>query len=505
MLRKIRVIAAGIFFLLATLLFLDFTGVLHGWFGWLAKIQLIPAILAVNLSVIVGLVLLTLLFGRLYCSVICPLGIFQDGISHIAGNRKGKKNRFKYSSAKLWLRYIILGLFVLSMILGISVVVSLLDPYAAYGRIASNAFAPVYRWGNNLLAWFAERADSYSFYSTEVWIKGWITFGIAAVTLIIVAILAWRNGRIYCNTICPVGTILGVLSGFSMFKPVLDKGKCNGCGACSRNCKSSCIDIKAKNIDYSRCVTCFNCIERCRAGAMKYGYVKIKHKKETLDVIDNAADTGHNEKGFTRRNLLSLVGMMAISRTVRAQQLHVDGGLAEIEDKKKPERKIPLIPPGAVSAANMKNHCTACQLCVSACPNNILSPSNKLATFMQPEISYERGYCRPECTECSQVCPTGAITPITSAYKSAISIGLAVWIKDNCVINSDEVQCNNCERHCPTGAIALADRDPGYSDSLKIPVIDKELCIGCGACENLCPARPFSAIYVEGNVRHHSI
>jgi Predicted ATPase, RNase L inhibitor (RLI) homolog len=123
---------------------------------------------------------------------------------------------------------------------------------------------------------------------------------------------------------------------------------------------------------------------------------------------------------------------------------------------------------------------------------------------MQPEMSYERGYCRPECTECSRVCPAGAIKPITAADKSAISIGMAVWIKDSCVVNRDGIQCYNCERHCPTGAITLVDRDSG-SDSLKIPVVDKELCIGCGACENLCPARPFSAIYIEGNVRHHSI
>lgn len=207
----------------------------------------------------------------------------------------------------------------------------------------------------------------------------------------------------------------------------------------------------------------------------------------------------------SRRHFLSASSLFLGGTVLRAQQIHVDGGLAEIEDKKIPERKTSLTPPGAVSAQNMKLRCTACQLCVSACPNDVLRPSGKLTTFMQPEMSFERGYCRPECTECSQVCPAGAIKPITSADKSAIAIGLAVWIKDYCVVNRDEIQCNNCERHCPTGAITLIDRDPGYSDSLKIPVVDKELCIGCGACEHLCPARPLSAIYVEGNVRHHIV
>ena len=233
--------------------------------------------------------------------------------------------------------------------------------------------------------------------------------------------------------------------------------------------------------------------------AMHYVPVMLKGKKEV------EGESGNNPAGLSRRNILSLLGLMIFANTIKAQEQKVDGGLADILDKKIPERKTPIVPPGAVSAKNMKDHCTACQLCVSACPNNILRPSNKLATFMQPEMSYERGYCRPECVECSQVCPTGAIRPITTADKSALSIGTAVWIKDNCVVNTDNVQCDNCAYHCPTGAITMIEREPGNKGSLKIPVVDKEHCIGCGACENLCPARPFSAIYVEGKVRHHLI
>lgn len=499
MLKKIRVIAATLLFLSLTLLFLDFTGTIHIWFGWLAKIQLIPAILAMNVAVMFALVLLTLLFGRVYCAVLCPLGTLQDIISNISGRRRGKKNRFHFSPAKSLLRYAMLVLFIIAIVAGISIIVSILDPYAAYGRMASNFFAPLYRLGNNLSAWVAERADSYAFYSTTVWIKGWITFGIASITLIITGILAWRHGRTYCNTICPVGTFLGFLSKFSLFRLTFNEDKCTKCKACERGCKSSCIDVKTLNIDHSRCVACFNCIEKCKFGAMTFKPQKIGKKKEFV-FMDN-----DSHEGVTRRNVLSMLGMIVASRTIKAQQLQVDGGLAEIENKKIPVRKTPIVPPGALSAQNMKASCTACQLCVSACPNNILRPSNKLSTFMQPEMSFEIGYCRPECVECSQVCPTSAINPITTADKSAISIGLAVWIKENCIVNKDEMQCDNCEYHCPTGAITMVERDPGYSDSLKIPVIDKELCIGCGACENLCPARPFSAIYVEGNVRHHSV
>lgn len=500
MLRKTRRIVAAIFLVLVTMLFLDFTGAAHIWFGWLAKIQLMPAILAVNVVIIIGLALLTLLFGRIYCSVICPLGVMQDGISFVSGKRKGKKNRFRFSKAISWLRYSVLGIFVITLIAGIPAIFSLLEPYSAYGRIASNLFAPVYRWGNNLLAVFAERADSYAFYSTEVWVKSWIVFGVAVATLVVVAILAWRNGRTYCNTICPVGTFLGFISRFSIFKPTFDTEKCTKCGVCERNCKSSCINSKNMTIDQSRCVTCFNCIDKCKFGAMKYEARKVA-KKETAAPVQSEDKDG----GLTRSAFLSIAGLFAFTHTIKAQQLQVDGGLAEIEDKKRLDRKTPIVPPGAESLRNMYNHCTACQLCVSSCPNHILRPSEKLSTLMQPEMTYEKGYCRPECTECAQVCPVGAIKPITTAKKSSIAIGQAIWIKENCIVNTDEVQCTACQQHCPTGAILLVERDPGKEKSLKIPVVDKEICIGCGACEYLCPARPFSAIYVEGYVRHHTI
>ena len=523
MLKKLRVIVAFVFFVLLTLLFLDFTGVLHKWFGWMAKIQIIPAILAVNVIIITSLVLITFLFGRIYCSIICPLGIFQDSISRIAAKLKGNKKRFKYSPAISWLRYSMLGIFIIAIIAGVSIIVSLFDPYAAYGRMASNFFSPIYRLGNNLLTSFSERIDSYAFYSTEVWIKGWMTFSIAVITFVAVSVLAWRNGRTYCNTICPVGTVLGFISKFSVFKLVLDADKCKNCKSCEFGCKASCIDLKTKSIDYSRCVTCFNCIEKCNSGAIKYTRGTANNKKtkniseENIEKnnISQSADNmklvvarseKNNHNGISRRYALSVAGALTVGSTIRAQQqLQADGGLATIEDKKIPVRETPVVPPGALGLSNMKKRCTACQLCVSACPNNVLRPSKKFETFMQPEMSFERGYCRPECIECSSVCPSRAITSVTTADKSAISIGYAVWIKDICIVNTDKVPCNSCERHCPTTAITFVELEPGKRNSLKIPVINKELCTGCGACENLCPSRPFSAIYIEGNVRHHFI
>ena len=193
MLRKIRLTLAVLFFTFITLLFLDFTGTLHSWFGWMAKIQFLPAVLALNVGVILLLVALTLVFGRVYCSVICPLGVFQDVVSWISGRRKKGKYRFTYSPAKNVLRYGVLALFVIALIAGIGSFVALLAPYSSYGRIASNLFAPIYGWGNNALAYLAERADSYAFYETSVWLKSLPTFIVAALTFIIISVLAWRR------------------------------------------------------------------------------------------------------------------------------------------------------------------------------------------------------------------------------------------------------------------------------------------------------------------------
>ncbi len=497
MLRKIRITLAAVCFILITLLFLDFTVALHAVVGWLAKIQFLPAVLALHVGIVAGLIVLTLVFGRIYCSVICPLGVFQDIISGINGRRKKKKYRFSYSPALSWLRYLVLLFFAITLVAGIGSVAALLAPYSSYGRIAQNLLAPFWQWGNNLFAYFAERVDSYAFYETEVWIRSLPTFLVACITFVVLFVLAWRNGRTYCNTICPVGTVLGFLARYSLFRPVLDPEKCKKCGLCSRSCKAACIDSQNYHIDYSRCVVCMNCTEVCNQGAIRYG---LRLKKERTPESRKSEKTDGS-----RRVFLTGMGLWAASAVARAQEKKVDGGLALILDKKIPERTTPIVPPGSLGLRHMTQHCTACQLCVSVCPNGVLRPSARLSAFMQPEVSYERGYCRPECTKCSEVCPAGAISKITPADKSAIQVGHAVWIRENCIPVKEGVKCNNCARHCPAEAIQMVLSDPSRPESPRIPVVNVERCIGCGACENLCPSRPFSAMYVEGHEVHRTI
>lgn len=487
-LRKLRVAVAAVVLVAATLLFLDFSGTVHPFLGWLAKVQLLPAIMAANVVVVVAVVALTLIFGRLYCSVICPLGILQDLLARIG--LKQKKNRYSYSSEKRIVR--------LAVLLAATCLWSFayfLDPYSIFGRIATTIFAPVWQGLNNLLAWGAGAIDSYAFYAVPLHWAGWCLSAISVALFVVIAVLAYRNGRTWCNTICPVGTVLGYLARFSWLRPVIDTSKCNNCGLCARNCKASCIDAKNHTIDLTRCVVCFDCIDKCNRGAISYA----PRRKKAVEVASADAPQGEAKKNISRRQFLAVSAALTASAVATAQEQKVDGGLATLIDKKIPARKRAVVPAGSRSYKLFTQNCTACQLCVAVCPNEVLRPSSKLERLMQPEMGFEKGYCRPECTKCSEVCPAGAIRPITREEKSSEQIGRAVWVRENCLA-VEGVKCDNCARHCPTGAIQMVEKD-----GKRLPAVDTEKCIGCGACENLCPARPFSAIYVEGNEVHRTL
>ena len=464
MLKKTRIVLAVLFLVGITLLF---TGIGQNCWGWMAKLQFLPSLLALNFAVIVGVLLLTLLFGRIYCSIICPMGIFQDVVIWI--RRKGEKlfkkkktHKFKYVSEHKWVRYGVLVLSIVSIIASGQMLIALIAPYSAYGRMVRSVAAM----------------------GSDTMTPALIITGL--LTLVIICVCAWLWGREYCNTVCPVGTTLSLLSRFSLFRPVIDESKCINCGKCARGCKSGCIDFKAHRIDYSRCVDCFDCIENCAEDALKFKYV-LNRK------ADAPADEG-------RRAFLVTAAVVAAGAAANAQD-HMHGGLAEVIDKKSPDRSERLVPPGAGSVKNFYDHCTGCQLCVSACKNKVLRPSSDLEHFMQPVMQYDNGYCRPECNACSQVCPAGAIKPVSVEQKLAVRIGVAHVNLDLCLPATGKDSCGNCAYHCPSGAIRMV-RQPGSRN--QIPTVSEDRCIGCGACENLCPSRPISAITVNGLSIHHN-
>lgn len=512
--KLVRRIVATISFVAITLLFLDFTGTVHLWFGWLAKMQFIPAVLSGSMVITIGLVLLTLLCGRIYCSVLCPLGVMQDLISNLSAKRKGKKARFSFSQAKNKLRIGIFILFAAAILIGIlseiytQLLVEILSPYSSYGRIAHNLFLPLWQLGNNMLAYLTERLGYYSMYPSDIWIKNGGIVVVSAITLVVISILAWKNGRTYCNTICPVGTILGFLSKFSLLKIRIDPNKCVECSLCARNCKSSCIDYKNYRVDASRCIACMNCIGKCKKGAIHYG-LNLKCAAQQSNAKDvqgknpiRKSDTGRRDFVVSSLLLTCVASMKSFSAPALPRMA---GALNYHSDSSTPKKKNRITPPGSKGYDNMRSHCTACQLCVSACPNKVLRPSTSPSSFMQPEMAFDRSYCLSGCTRCSDVCPVGAIRKLSVKEKARTQVGHAVWISQNCITQTSKQPCGMCAHHCPNDAIEMCLSNPLDESSIKIPVVHAEKCIGCGACENQCPAKPLKAIYVEGNVKHKTI
>ena len=463
MLKKLRVVLAWVFIIGITLLFLDSSGVAKDWLGWMPKIQFLPAVMAVNSAIVIALVLLTLLFGRIYCSVICPLGVLQDGISFLG--TIGKKTPYKYRKELKWLRYGIWAAFVIVFVLGIQWAVAILAPYSAYGRMVESLRHP--------------------YLTTAI---------VAGVTLIVIVALSLKGGRTYCNSICPVGTTLSFFSRFAMFRPVIDTSKCVNCGLCGRKCKAMCIDTKNHKIDYSRCVDCFDCIGNCNAGAIKY---KFSWKKK--EIAGTEAGNDASRRAFMAGTVMA-VGAAALKGVdaVAQEGKKLDGGFAEILPKTPIKRETPITPPGSKSVKDFYRRCTACQLCVAQCPNNVLRPSTDINHLMQPEMGYENGFCRPECTRCSKVCPTGAILPISKEQKTQYHIGTAHVDVELCISATGKSHCGKCASMCPTGAIMMVEGDGGH----RRPAVAEEVCIGCGACEQYCPVRPISAITVNGKEEH---
>lgn len=481
MLRKIRIALSVLFFALITFYFLDFADLLPTPFHVVAHLQFIPALLSLSVGLLVFLVILTLLFGRVYCSTICPMGVYQDVVRRMALFFRKKKKRYPFSPAKNILRWSVVALTTLAYVCGFTVILALLDPYSAYGRMAVNVFKPVYMAGNNLLESLFARFDNYTFYQVDASILDLSSLIIAGVTAIVIGYLAWRHGRTWCNTLCPVGTVLGLLSKFALFKVRIDMSKCNSCGACGTKCKASCIHSSEHAIDYSRCVGCFDCLETCNKKALVYRLPFASAKQES-----NAS---------RRRFLLTGLATATVAPQVWAQ---AKAAAAALGGKKAFQTEHPITPPGSVSREHFGSQCTSCHLCVSKCPSHVLKPAFMeygLGGMMQPTVNFDKGFCNFDCTVCGDICPNGAIRPLTLEQKHLTQMGYVVFIEENCIVYTDGTSCGACSEHCPTQAIAMVP----YKDGLTIPHVNTDICVGCGGCEYVCPARPFRAVYIEGN------
>ncbi|MDR2683439.1 MAG: 4Fe-4S binding protein [Dysgonamonadaceae bacterium] len=492
-LKTVRIVLATAVFLLGTLFFCDFAHHMPtAWHG-LMHIQLVPAVLSGSIVILIALFLLAGLFGRIYCSVICPLGILQDIIARFTrrGKKKNRKKRwYHYTRPYNAVRYTLLAVCILGLITGISAPLLYLDPYSNFGRIAVNLFRPVAIGANNVLNQIAIQFNNYDFYQITIHTVTTASLLLALVALLTVGALAVLRGRLFCNLICPVGTFLGVISRFALFRIRINSSKCNGCGLCAKACKAECINSQEHSIDSSRCVACFNCLDRCTKQAISYTPVGTGLNRQPHDTVNQSLTTNKSRRSFIATSTAMVVTLPLLPAWAKGNP-PADA-----------TKLTPVTPPGSRSLQRFKEKCTACHLCITHCPMQILKPAGFQFgweyAFKPHVVFYENAFCNYNCTICTQVCPNRAIEPLELPEKQITQIGVAQFDQSLCVVYVDNTSCGACAEHCPVKAVRM---EP-YKDSLTLPHMYPELCIGCGGCESICPVRPVKAIQVTPSAVH---
>ena len=487
MLVKLRLLLAWASFIAMTCLFLGLLDLP------VARIQLFPALLAANFVVVLGILISVVLFGRVYCSMLCPLGIFQDMILWLAQRRKKNRQKFHYRKERRRLRYGILLMTAAALFSGLALLPVLLDPYSIYGRMVTHLLTPIWQQSVNGAAALGEQYEFYGLAGYDFDWQGAAALGLALVYFLFIGIAAWRYGRTYCNTVCPIGTLLGTISRYSVFRMRIQPERCVGCGLCEKSCRSSCIDVKNREIDASRCVDCFSCMEVCSRQALQFTSAKQPSVKEPAVIPEGKAP----ESVFTRREMIAasvIAAGTAASALMKAASA-TGAAIGSAANKA-------VLPPGVGSQAAFSNRCTACHLCVDRCPNQVLTPAVMeygLGGIFQPHADFSQGYCDYNCNVCGAVCPSGAIPRLSLAEKQHVQMGKAIYHPEQCLILTEGVECTNCVLHCPTGAITLEEKD-----DRKLPKVNHAKCIGCGSCTYHCPAQP-TAMQVIGSAEQKRI
>ncbi|KAF0154222.1 MAG: 4Fe-4S ferredoxin [Syntrophaceae bacterium] len=482
---KIRKVMSGIILILFILLFMGPEKLSVGLSDILLPFQFVPALVqaitqpgALFIAGLIFILLITLVFGRVYCSFLCPLGTLQDLL--IAGSRRlGLQPKHPFSKPHNGLRYTLLALTAMAILIGSLSLVSLIDPYSLTGRIFAHFLQPLIIQTYNLGIMALKPFDLY-WYPKQT---AFVPLSVLAVTagfFLLILYLAATRGRLYCNTVCPVGTFLGLLSRVSIFQFMLNQKACSECVRCANVCKAGCIDPQNASIDMSRCVGCFNCLNACSQATISY---QRRQRQTNIDTWSPA------RRGFIIGGVAaSAAGLLAFNANIRA---FLGADSARVNP--------PVTPPGSLNTTRFTQTCTACSLCVSVCPTQVLTPTFMdfgVSGLLQPKMNYEKSFCDYECNVCCKVCPTGALMPLSLDDKKLTQIGEAELLKDICVVFVDHNNCGACGEVCPTHAIRFVDKE-----NILYPEIDKQYCIGCGACQLACPTVPRS-IVVHTNAVH---
>ncbi len=424
--------------------------------------------LALSLLIIVG----TLLFGRFFCSFICPMGSLNQWVSHFFNRRRPaddyqinayrKIYRFKY--------YVLTALIVLAAFGSLQI--GLLDPIATITRTFAISLVPALSLGTGGL-----------------YLKQPVFYGGIGIALLFLAVLFANRflTRFWCRVLCPLGALLGLFSGFSLLRIRRDVEKCTDCQKCLRTCHGGCDPHTELRVH--ECHVCMNCIEDCPEDAIHYGF-------------PTAASSVHAPLDVNRRRILE---------TGVAGALLFPMMRSSVTAETTPQPGV-IRPPGSIAEPEFRRRCIKCGECMRVCPTNVIQPAlleAGLEGLWTPILLNKIGYCEFHCVLCSQVCPTGAIVPVTVEEKvgkpphdKPLFIGTAFFDRGRCLPWAMNIECIVCEEVCPTSPKAIwfetetiKLRD-GKTRQLKRPHLDTKLCVGCGICENKCPVQDKAAVRV---------
>lgn len=460
-----------------------------------------------------GIVALTLVFGRVFCGWICPFGTLHHFFGwlfpsrYLKGNTRVESNKTKWwQSGKYYLMWGFLGAAVAGSAIG-----GLLDPICVAVRAIGLGVIPALQYlglrtatvaaDTNVRALQTASDSAQDFLSTQVWTASQGYFHQTwFIVFALVAILFMNRfiPRFWCRALCPLGAFLGVMSRYALFGMEKDHAKCTDCNLCLVHCQGADSPQGGVKHRQDECHMCLNCEAACPEDVIKFRFLPNRKSEQT-------------RPDLKRRTVLA--STVAGAAAIPAMRI------ANWPDRHYSEKVIR--PPGSVDERDFLERCIRCAECMKVCPNNALHPAffeAGLEGLWTPILIPRIGYCEFSCVLCGQVCPTGAIQKIDEKQKMGIdmkpiSIGTAMYDKGRCLPWSMAIPCIVCEEFCPTSPKAIwandvevPKRDDKYEAdgehakmltvAVQQPHVDPSLCIGCGACEKVCPIVDKPAVYV---------